>query len=105
MKLGIIFPLTLVAMGCGSAPAKPSTAFSVQAASIEVPDQDNAHLVWCPTADDCFTLAATFCGVAKGGSGQHVTPGRFHPVAEKGYEYPAMIQETNGWRMLIVCDP
>jgi hypothetical protein len=110
MKLGIILPALLSVVGCAAkvpAVAAPRDAFAIQASEVSVPDQDDTHLVWCPTAESCFESAAVFCGIAKDSSPhqQHITPGRYHPIAEKGYEYPAMIQGQDGWRMLIMCDP
>jgi hypothetical protein len=100
----IILLAALLMAGCST----PTEVVQHIKDEVEVRGPKDSHLVWCHgQPSDCYDSAANFCGAWEerfSSIDVRPKPGKWHAVAESGMAFPAMIQETGGWRMLIACD-
>lgn len=111
MKLSLIgtflTTISMSCMGCSANVIPPKTVASEAPSTVKIPE--GSHFVWCSGEPaNCFDSAALMCGEtlegARGQVTQHSKPGKWHQVAEVGMTFPAMIQNGDVWRMLVVCD-
>lgn len=118
MKLGIITSFfSLALMACSASAPLPAPKGGHAETGGGPP---HAHLIWCHgNPESCFEGAATFCNRADDpndlysvsplgeGNGRAIrikATGKWHQVAEAGMQFPAMVQQDDGWRMYFMCD-
>jgi hypothetical protein len=105
MKASLIVLVMLPLMGCAS--TLPTSSIDVPQVATSIPA--DAHLMWCKgSASSCFESAGAFCASDEeptfSSRNYPHTQGKWHLVPEVGMAFPAMIQDNDGWHMLVVCD-